>query len=765
MKKKILQTFLLGMFAVFSGSIFAQHEVSGIIKDDFGADLPGASVRIKGTNEGTITDLNGYYKISVPSSSSILIFSFVGMSPKEVTVGAQTEINVVLQAADQDIKEVVITALGISREEKSLGYSVGKVSGDDLTKVNHENVLDALSGKTSGVQISSTGGPGSSLSIIIRGATSLNSDNQPLFVIDGVPVFNSLNNLGDLVSESVVDYGNSISDINPADIESVSILKGPSAAALYGSRAGNGVVMITTKSGKKGKKGIGVYLSSGVTFDKPYRFLPQQTRFTSGAFGMGMYEEGFGMWFGPETDLGIEAEQWAYDGNKKPLVAYPNKTRDFLNTGVTYNNNVGVTGNYEKGSFRLSLADMYNVGVIPNTDLHKKTFSLSTNYKVTEDFNVSTNINILENGSDNRSAGGKSVTNVLYALDNIPPHMPLSAFAGNYWEDGQEDRQQRIFDPKFANPYFVANELLNSFQRNRIYGNMKLNWQIVPKLSLMGRISLDRYNEIRESKIPWSYPDIPYGAYGIQTFNNTEINADFLVSYEDTFGDIKLNLSGGGNSRDVSGNNIVNNTNRLVLPGLFTISNAEGGPTSYFNSTYEKVVYSLYGMATVSYKDMVYLDLTARNDWSSTLPEDNRSYFYPSASISVLINEMIEMPSSIDMIKLRGGVAQVGNDTGPYSLIPSLGTYDDWGNLKRIYVQDALLSEDLKPEIATSYELGADFTFFDNRLTISPTYYVVQNKNQILSITDMPASSGYSSKKINAGLVESRGWELGVLTT
>ena len=766
--KSVLWIFLFSSLIILfnTGYTKAQNTITGKVIDKNGSSLPGVNIFEKSNpSNGVISGNDGTYRIDISSGETVLSFSFIGFINQDVPVAGKKVINVSLVEQFEDLDEVVVTALGITRDQKSLGYSVGEVSGEDLTKVTQENVLDAMAGKVSGVQISSTGGPGSSVSIIIRGATSLNSDNQPLFVIDGVPVANTLNNVSDLGGVSV-DYGNAISDLNPNDVESISILKGPSAAALYGSRAGNGVVMITTKSGAKKEKGIGVSFNTGVTFDKPYKFLPQQTRFTSGVFGLAMYDEAAGYWFGPETDTGVEAPQWEYNGKEKPLVSRPGKTEEFLNTGTTYNNNLSVFGNYDKGNFRLSLADMYSKGVVPNTDLHRKTVSLATSYNVTDDFRVSANINIIENGSDNRSVGGKSAANVLFALDQIPPHMSLEAFSGDYWEEGQEGRQQRVFAPgKGDNPYFLANELTNSFMRNRVYGNMQFDWQIIPKLSLMGRVSLDRYSEQRESKIPWSYSGAPWGAYGIQNLYNKEINSDFLATYKDEFGNFGLSVSGGGNYRNSNGSNLVNKADRLAIPELYTISNAEGGPTTYYNGIYNKVVYSVYGMANLSYKGMVYLDLTARNDWSSTLPENNRSYFYPSISTSLLISEMIEMPSSINLIKLRAGAAQVGNDTSPYGIVPSLGIANDWGDLKRVYVPGSLLSEDLKPEIATSYEIGGDFTFFDNRLTLSPTYYQIKNKNQILNITDMPASSGYSSKKINAGLVQSEGWEIGIFTT
>ncbi|MCK5776010.1 MAG: SusC/RagA family TonB-linked outer membrane protein, partial [Bacteroidales bacterium] len=765
-KKSLTRASLLIPLLVLFLNSYSQntHTVSGrIIDAEDEAPLIGATIIIKGSTTGTVTDLDGNYSIAANPQSDTLVYQYIGYISKEIAINGLTSITVPLTPNVSQLDEVVVTALGITREEKSLGYSIGQVSSEDLNRVAQKNVLNALSGKVSGVTISSTGGPGSSSQIIIRGATSLNSDNQPLFIVDGVPISSGTNNVSDL-GGGRVDYGNAISDINPNDIENVSVLKGPSAAALYGSRAANGVIMITTKSGKNKKQGIGVYFNTGVTFDVPYKYLPQQTEFTSGALGLALYEEENGFWYGPMTDMGLEAPQWAYDGEKAPLVAYPNKTKDFIQTGVTYDNNVGVTGNYEKGSFRLSFANMTNKGVIPNTDLNRNTLSLATNYFITKNVNITTNFNLVDNSSDNLSAGGRSAANVLYALDNTAPHISLDHLSGNYWEPGMENTQQRTFAKMADNPYFIVNEFTNSYNRDRLYGNVMLNTKFLNNFSAFGRLSLNKSETTRETKVPWSYSEAPYGAYGISKFSNKEINADFLTSYNDTFNDFQINVSFGGNYRHEWLDGLTNRASRLTIPGVYTISNAEGGPTTYINSYGQKAVYSLYGLVNMSYKNLIYLDITGRNDWSSNLPPESRSYFYPSASVSLLVNEMVDLGSSIDLIKLRGGIAQVGSDHGYYSEYTRLGISRDWGNLKRVYQPGNLFAMDLKPEMATSFEIGADFVFFKNRLSIKPTYYVVQNKNQVLSLTDIPASSGFSSQQVNAGLIQSNGWEIDILT-
>ncbi len=740
-----------------------QRQISGWISDDQGEPLPGVNVRIAGTSIGVVTDFNGKYAIKVPEGSGTLVFSFVGYETKEIEIGNQTEINVQLLEAVTALDEVMVTALGITREKKALGYSVGEVKSESLTRVTQENVINALSGKVSGVQIQNTGGdPGSSVSIVIRGAKSLGSDNQPLFVIDGVPVSNSLGNISSL-GAAPVDYGNAINDLNPDDVESVSVLKGPSAAALYGSRAGNGVILITTKSGNTKRKGLGVSINSSVVFDKPSKFLPSQNKYTSGIGSI--LDEGGDLWLGPQMDIGREYAQWNTNKQKTPLVSYPNKWKDFMGkAGYTIDNNIGVTGNYDKGSFRISFGNLQNTGVVPNTDLTRNTFNLAPVYKIRDNLIVSANVNIAQTKSDNRPAGGDQGSNAMYALEMLPPHINVTDLQ-DYWRlKGIEQRayayKDGVVKSKMDNPYFIANEMTNSFRRNRIFGNVKLDWEIMSGLSVMGRFSMDTYNEGRESRIPMSYSGNANGGFGIEDRNHMETNADFLISYEKSFNDFRLNASVGGNIMHYEGRSIVNRTDKLTIPDLYTIGNADGGPSIYGNGYSEKIIRSIYGMATLSYKYMVYLDLTARNDWSSTLPEDNRSYFYPSASLSFLLNEALGIPTSKNMIKLRLGLAQVGNDTNPYSLYESFGFDTDWGGIKRAYLPPDIKNPRLKPEIATSKEFGADVQLYHNRLGASATYYITNNKNQILNIQDFGPSSGYTSEKINAGMVQSKGWEL-----
>lgn len=748
--------------------------VTGKVTDANGP-LTGVTVVERGTTNGTTTDASGDYQLTVSDGNAVLVFSYVGYTKKEVAVSGKTVVNATLEADANRLNDVVITALGIKRDERALGYSVGKVDGKDLTEVNHENVLTALAGRVPGVAVSSTGGAGSSVSMVIRGATSLNGDNQPLFVVDGTPINNSLNNVGGFGNRNTVDYGNAIADINPEDIESITVLKGPSAAALYGSRAGSGVVLITTKNGSK-SKGLGVTVNSSTVFDLPYKYLPLLTSLF--APGERPYtpdnhpgdvltiNSGSSAWVGPELDKGYKAVQWnsPLDANGNPipteLVSYPDNAKNFMRTGITSTNSIALTNANDNMNYRLSYTNMSNRGILPNTDLYKNALSLSSAYHLTKNVVVDADVNLVRDNSNNRPSGGRG-TNPMSALAYLNPSINIMDLK-DYWAEGKEGVEQKTYAPGDQdNPWFLAYQVINNFTRNRAYGNVKATWQITPEFSIMGRYGLDMYEEQRETKIAKSYTQNPNGVYGLEKIFRSERNSDVLATYKKKVGDFDLDVSAGGNIMYQRYSDFRNSTNGggLIVPDLYNLSNIL--PTSLLYSNYwsQKAIYSVYGMASIGYKNMIYLDLTGRNDWSSTLPVENRSYFYPSASLSVLLNQALHMPSDVTLFKVRGGWAQVGKDTGPYSLSPVTSNAGAWGDQTRVTLPGTLLNPQLKPEIATSFEYGADLAFFNNRLRLQGTYYRSDNKNQILGIS-LPSSSGYGSKLINAGLVRSKGVEL-----
>lgn len=743
------------------------------------APLVGVTVMVKGTSTGTVTDIDGNYQVEA-AETDILVFSYLGYQSQEIPVGNQTRIDVSLVESAIITDEVVVTALGLTRQEKSLGFSVERLEGDELRRVTQENVLNGLAGKVAGVTINSTGGAGSSVSMVIRGATSLSSDNQPLFVVDGVPLISTLNNITEFGSRNPVDYGNAISDINPDDIENVSILKGPSAAALYGSRAGNGVVLITTKSGKK-SDGVRVSVSSNTVFDQPFKFFKRQYQFAPGFFSFTpddlppgttlTVNEAEGAGAGIELDKGYFAVQWNSprdaNGVQVPmeLRSYPDNVKNFVQTGITSTNTVAVSNNTERMNYRLAYTNMNHRGIVPNSDLFRNNLTLGTNLKATEQLTISTNININSTGSNNRPASNRG-TNPLEWAYKVPASTNILDLK-DYWEPGQEGLQQRTpANGVYNNPYFLANEVNNSFNRDRIFGNIRANWQITPNFSFMGRYSLDRFNEKRETKIAPSYTrETNNGAYGIVDLNNSEQNIDVLATFTPKVKDFTISLSAGGNVL-YSESSFISNSSKssvgLIVPNVYSVSNIKAGALDFNSARTEKAIYSAYGMANIGFKDMIYLDLTARNDWSSTLPQENQSYFYPSVSLSVLANEMFDFGRQVGLVKLRGGWAKVGNDADPYQLYPTYGDIGQWGESTRLSKSGTILTPNLRPEEATSWEGGIDLSFFQNRLRFEGTYYEVENRNQIIRNIPIAASSGFDRININAGLISSRGWELGL---
>lgn len=749
--------------------------VSGTVKSaSDNQALPGLTVVVKGTSRGTVTNADGRYTIEAPTDGT-LQFSFIGFETQEIAVQGRPVIDVLMETSTAALSEVVVTALGIRREEKSLGYSVGQVSGEELSRVVQENVLNSMAGKVSGVAINSTGGAGSSVSMIIRGATSMSTDNQPLFVIDGVPMSNTINNVGGFGSDNRVDYGNAISDLDPESIENVSILKGPSAAALYGTRAGNGVVLITTKKAKQ-KDGMKVDVVSNTVFDIPSRYLDVQTRFAFGArsYTPDSFEDGIIPPFSPSEAAGAGPElnkgYWQVqpfapldaNGVRIPteLVSYPNNYKNFINKNAfTTTNSVAISSNSETVTYRLGVSNMMNEGLVPNSDLKRNNLTLSATSKVRKNLSVSTDINFTQNSSDNRPSTQERGSNPLQWAVWTPPNVDIRQLK-DYKLGGT---QVKTIGDGFENPWFLAYGINNSFERNRLIGNVSANWNITPKLSLMGRYSLNKTDEVRESKIDPGYSKEPNnGAYGIVSSEGMERNMDALATFKDNWNDFSLTASLGGNILYSKGSSISNSSKSgsgLIIPYLYTVQNITNTSLAYSNYRSERAINSVYALANLGWRDMVYFDLTARNDWSSTLPAENRSYFYPSASLSLMLSSMVDMGSKVNLLKVRGGYAQVGNDTSPYSLNATYYDAGQWGDAIRLGKPGGLLNPTLLPEESTSYEIGMDFKGFSNRLRFEGTYYQVDNRNQILDVP-LAGSTGFGGIKVNAGLLQSKGWEM-----
>ncbi len=768
---------LFAMMLLVSSKVLAQTDqinVTGkVTLEEDSSALPGVTILVKGTTNGVTTDFDGNYSLEVTGSNAILVFSFVGFATQEIAVNGQTVINVALKQSAEALDEVVITALGIQRDEKSLGYSVETVKSEELTRVVHENVLNSMSGKVSGVTINSTGGTGSSVSMVIRGATSLSTDNQPLFVVDGVPIANTINNVGGFGDDNRVDYGNAISDLDPESIENVTILKGPSAAALYGTRAGNGVVLITTKKAKEGQ-GMQITITSNTVFDIPTKYVNVQDKFSTGFFSFRPEDigtnnlvppisAGDGTGSGPENDRGYFGVQWdaPLDANGVPIPtevrSYPNNIDNFLNDyAYTTTNSVSLSSGSDAVNYRLGFTNMTNGGLIPNSDLHKNNFIVGASTKLWDQLTISTDLNISDSWSDNRPASNRGANPLQWAYSH-----PTNIDIRKLQDYGAGNDITRV-SGNHENPYFLAYDVNNSYNRFRVFGNISANWEISPSFNVMARFLINKTNGTEETKIAPGYLREPNnGAYGIVTSDGMERNVEILGTYHKDWENFSLSASLGGNLMYQSGASLSNsskNGSGLVVPNVFTVQNISSGALAYSNSRFEKAINSVFAMANLGFKEMLFLDLTARNDWSSTLPAENRSYFYPSASLSFLIDQVVDL-GKVNMLKIRGGWAQVGNDTGPYRLNAVYSDVGQWGVATRLTKPSGLLAPNLLPELATSLEFGVDFIMFDNRLRFEGTYYTLDNENQILGVP-LAASTGFSGVQINAGLLQSKGWEM-----
>jgi TonB-linked SusC/RagA family outer membrane protein len=760
MKKVFTLGFLL-LLLFLAGTGFAQDlSIKGKVQSADGY-LPGASILIKGTSRGSTTDVNGDFTLTAPANA-ILVVSFIGYKTLEIPVGSKTVFDIMLENDATQFNEIVVTALGIAREKKALGYAVQEVSGKTLTQARETNLVNSLSGRLAGVQVTnSNGAPGSSSRMIIRGASSIGSNNQPLFVVDGVPVDNS--NFG---SGTGIDYGNAAASINPDDVESINVLKGPSAAALYGSRGANGVVLITTKSGK-GTKGIGVSFNSNTAFESPFRLPKWQNEYGQGAKGLFSYVDGTGAGvndgvdesWGPKLD-GRLLPQFdspiAADGSRTPTpwIAHPDNVDKFFETGRTLTNNVAITGANDKGDFRLSFTDLDQTGILPNTNYKRRTVSLNAGWNLTKKLSIRATGNYVNDGSDNRNNFG------LYFIwfgrqvdmDKLKDyHKPGSIYQYN-WNDNY-----------WTNPYYMLNESTRANERDRLYGNMSATYKFTDWLSLTARTGTDFYEDRRKTKSAARQAKIGasalYDAYNEEQIFVRESNSDFLLNATHKFGEFDITANIGGNHRSNYAQRNYMGATELAIPRVYNLGNSRQRPVTE-NSFIKKNVNSLYASANLGFRNYLFVDLTARNDWSSSLPSDNRSYFYPSAAVSAIITDIFDVKSPIlSFAKIRAGWARVGNDTDPYRLASTYKYENPWGSTPSLSENNALLNANLKPELTSSYEIGTDIRLWQNRVGLDITYYKKVSSNQILDV-NISNATGYLSKLLNAGKIENQGIEI-----
>ncbi|MCX2679438.1 SusC/RagA family TonB-linked outer membrane protein [Galbibacter sp. EGI 63066] len=768
-------TWLLTLFSVLVMQFsFAQEkEVTGIVTDQDGLPLPGANVTVKGTTTGTQTDFDGNYSISVATGMT-LVFSYVGQTTQERVVGASSTINVTLQEDAEALEEVIVTALGIRREEKALGYSVQGIGGEDLTEARESNLTNAISGKISGVQVTATSGSvGASSRIVLRGNSSITGNNEPLYIVDGVPIDNT--SYGNAGSGGGVDLPNGAADINPDDIESISVLKGPNAAALYGLRAGNGVIVITTKRGSAGKK-FSVSLNTNVTFSNPLILPDYQNKYGQGGDTSGFeFVDGAGhgigdgvdeSW-GPPLDTGLSFVQWnsqLQGGGPLPWVSYPDNVKDFLDTGINISNNLSLTTE----NLRLSIGNSEEKGMIPFTELNKFTVGFAGNLELGDQFTAGLNANYFNVDSDNLPITG---------YNNENPFQQFIWSARNV--DFQQLRDWRNFplapegtaaagtplnwNHNFQNnPYWVLETNRNTLEKDRLVGNIDLNYDINDWLSLNTKLGADFYSQFETRRKAKGSNGAPDGYYLQIQRRFEEINASFLVSMnKDITEDLSFSLNLGANHMNRRYNSTLGELPALELPDLYNLSNLQTGSTARLdNAEQNQKINSLYGYGQLAYKGFLYVDFTGRNDWASILPIQNNSFFYPSVSGSLVLSDAFDLGENIDLLKLRGGWSKVGS-TGaldPYSINATFNlTNTGFGNQGS--VPNTQFNPDLKAETVTGIEFGLDAKFFRNRLRFSGTYYDQKSEDLLVPI-QVSASTGYTSVWDNIADMNNKGVEI-----
>lgn len=756
MQKRILTLFLC--IALIT-SAFAQFSVRGTVSDTEGAPVMGATVLEKGTTNGTITDLNGKYSLQVKNSSAVLTFSYVGMTTLEIPVAGKAQVNVTLSTSAVAIDEVVVTALGISREKKTLGYALQEIKGESLLEARETNIANALSGKVTGLQvIRSSNGPAGSSKLVLRGYSSLTGDNQPLIVVDGIPVENFTGASNNDYWNPSTDMGNGLSDINPEDIESMSVLKGASAAALYGSRAGNGVILITTKSGKK-REGLGVTLSSSIGFEQILTTPEMQSSFGQGADGI--FDNRSSSSWGPQI-TGQSVTKW--DGSASTLQAF-NNVQNFFKTGLNLNNNVSFQQQINNTSIYTSLTRTDDQSMIPGAKLTRTNLMTRALAKLgqSQKWTLDTKVQYIQSKAHNRPLSGHNSSNSFRTMYLLPVSMdirdfstPVNDLGTMVWYGGGQQ----------VNPYWSELYNLNDDSRDRFIFHGSLRYDISDWLKAEVKGGADMYTNNTESK---QYGGSPLGAtgrysMGKNTFAETNYSALITAQKDNLFGKIGGMATIGGNLMKQLSSGISGSSGELEVPNLFSLNNGKNNP-SVGESFSTKKINSVYGMLQLNYDGYLFLEGTFRNDWSSSLAAENRSYFYPSVNaswvITDMLNKMDKQTNWLSYGKVRASYAMVGNDLPPYQLY---NTYwigkDPLGNTTA-GLGNTLYDKNVLSELIKSLEFGADIRFFNNRLGFDFTWYKSNATRQLINLP-MDPLSGFSSKKINAGNIQNKGIELTV---
>lgn len=776
----------------FSGAAVYEGGVKGVVRDRTGAPVPFATITVAGTTKGTVANADGEFTLTgLTAGSHQLQASAVGFATMVQTVEIQNNatatLNFELTEGGKDLSEVVVTALGINRNQRSLGYATQQVEGSNLTLTKEQNVLGSLAGKIAGVQVVGSSGSsmGGTQKIKIRGANSIAGGDQPLIVVDGTPISNA-----NFAGSDRADFGNLAQDVNPEDIETINVLKGPAASALYGIRGQFGVIMITTKKGKRGAKKVDVQLNSAYSVEKAGNFMELQNLYGAGSTqvwrtlsnGQKFVQLDYDESWGPKMD-GTPVRQvfsfYPQDpeyGKETPFVPHPDNIKDFYQTGHNFNNGVTVAGGGENSTFRVSYNNTSIGGIEPNTWLKRNNLGVSAALDLSPKWTVATNINYANNNAQRPSQG--SEWGARYIVQWFQRNLDMKRMRDYKYADGTVKHWN--LDPPASgssgvltdlsalywdNPYFDAFENTSNDGRDRFFGDVGLTWKILPELKLSGFVRSDMYTQNIESRIAYGGRRVPQ--YATAKYQNREMNYEFLAQYNKNWDDFSFNANLGGNIYSRRYTFVSGATQGgLSSPGYYNLAASIDRPVlnSYL---LRKQIRSGYGMASFGYKNTYFVDASLRNDNSSALPPENNSYWYPSVSGSFIFSEVMKW-KPLSYGKLRLSYAQAGSDLGAFetSLNYGVGGFYKDGNTQTnsLFVLDDLVNQEIKPSFAHAYEAGIDLKFFDGRLGAEFTYYMQKNKNQIIPL-GLSGTSGYSRTTINAGLIENKGIEVTLTAT
>lgn len=734
-------------------------KITGTVEDEFGP-VAGASVVIKGTTNGTMTDMDGHFTLEGVKKGDIIQISFIGFATQDIPYTGQTALNVKLEEDAQKLDEVVVTALGMKRDKKALGYAMQELKGDELLSSREPNLANSLSGKVSGLQIiRSSNGVGGSSKIVLRGNNSLTGSNQPLIVVDGTPMDNFTGGVDDVWGNSGADMGNGLSDINPEDIESMTVLKGASAAALYGSRAGNGVILITTKSGKK-NEGLGITVNAGITTESIFLKPDMQNSFGQGS--VGAYDNQSRLSWGPKAE-GQTVTDWM--GRQVPLRTYDNIDA-FFNTGTSFNEGISFQQNIKGTSVFSSINRSDDAGITPESKLNKTNITLraTTFLDEAEKWKVDAKVNYINLNAHNRPIQGVNPSNAFNTIYNLPRSLNVADFKNSVDEDGNMIWWDASKNPQ-ENPYWVTKYRQNNDTRNRLLGNIALKYAPTNWFNIELRGGTDYYTTTKNEKVYAGGNTTPSGLYseGSETFY--ENNYSFLATANkdnliDRLGGF---VTFGGNLMIQRRTKMNASAGELLVPNLFSLNNGINKPT-VTSELIRRKMNSLYGSLQLNWDGYLFLDITARNDWSSTMSKANRSYFYPSVSLSGVISDMVpklggQMPEWFTFAKVRASYAEVGNDLDPYQLYNNFTVGKDENGNTTAAPGNVLYDSSVRSELIKSWEAGFDIRFFNNRLGLDAAWYKTNATRQLLNLP-MDPFSGYSSRKVNAGNIQNEGVEI-----